>query len=154
MFGPSLATRGRQICKGYEILSPQKKNVGNGQGFSRLPSLPPPLAQGRVVARFRNAQNAAGLRNSGARIVMGKQHLTDQAGGEFRGPAEPDIPLTCDLHPSGAALHQQVALELGPDHSSNQRQTERWSASIVAKAASSRWMARSRGSGDADAHED
>ncbi|HXS24682.1 MAG TPA: hypothetical protein VN719_10650 [Gemmatimonadales bacterium] len=32
MSGPSLATRGRQIGKGYEVLSPQKKNVGNGQG--------------------------------------------------------------------------------------------------------------------------
>jgi hypothetical protein len=26
-----------------------------------------------------------------------------------------DLPLTCDLHPSGAPLHQQVALELGQD---------------------------------------
>src|SRR6185436_5012995 len=59
-------------------------------GFSRLPSLPPPLAQGRIVARLRNAQNAAGLRNSGAGIIMGEHHLTDQARREFRGPAEPD----------------------------------------------------------------
>src|SRR4051812_32702844 len=30
---PRSATRGRQICKGYELLSPQKKNVGNGQAL-------------------------------------------------------------------------------------------------------------------------
>src|SRR3954471_20361494 len=30
---PSLGPEGRQIYKGYEVLSPQKKNVGNGQVF-------------------------------------------------------------------------------------------------------------------------
>jgi hypothetical protein len=84
-------------------------------GFSRLQSLPPPLAQRRVVARLRDARNAAGLRDYGARIIMSEQHLADQAGGELRGPAKPDLPLPRDLHPSGAALQQQVALELGQD---------------------------------------
>src|SRR6185312_4551540 len=28
---PRSAPEGRQICEGYEVLSPQKKNVGNGQ---------------------------------------------------------------------------------------------------------------------------
>src|SRR3954466_1448006 len=28
---PRSATEGRRICEGYEVLSPQKKNVGNGQ---------------------------------------------------------------------------------------------------------------------------
>src|SRR3954469_16599343 len=31
---PSLGPEGRQIYEGYEVLSPQKKNVGNGQGFT------------------------------------------------------------------------------------------------------------------------
>src|SRR5215203_3429798 len=65
----------------------------HSRSFSRLQSLPPPLPQGRVVAGFRNAQNAAGLRDSGARIVMGKQYLADQARGKLRGPAKPDVPL-------------------------------------------------------------
>src|SRR4051794_12569240 len=43
---------------------------------------------------------------------MGEQHLSDQARGELRGPAKPDVSLTRDLHPSGAALHQKVALKL------------------------------------------
>src|SRR3954467_3134608 len=30
---PSLGPEGRQIYEGYEVLSPQKKNVGNGQDF-------------------------------------------------------------------------------------------------------------------------
>src|SRR5215210_1419624 len=84
-----------------------------GDHGRRLQSLSPPLPQGRVVARLRNAQNAAGLRDCGARIIMGEHHLADQARCQLRGPAKPDVSLTCDLHPSGAALHQQVALELG-----------------------------------------
>src|SRR5215208_2010304 len=36
-------------------------------------------------------------------------------GVSFGGPAKPDLPLTRDLHPSGAPLHQQVALKLGQD---------------------------------------
>src|SRR5215210_6727641 len=53
----------------------------HSRGFSRLQSLSPPLAQGRVVARLRDAQNATGLRDSGAGIIMGEQHLSDQARG-------------------------------------------------------------------------
>ena len=34
---------------------------------------------------------------------------------ELRGPAKPDVSLTRDPHPSGAPLHQQVALKLGQD---------------------------------------
>src|SRR3954465_4976338 len=32
---PSLGPEGRQIYEGYEVLSPQKKNVGNGQTLKR-----------------------------------------------------------------------------------------------------------------------
>src|SRR5215203_3502591 len=52
------------------------------RGFSCLQSLSPPPAQGRVVARLRNAQNAAGLRDCGAGIIMREHHLADQARGE------------------------------------------------------------------------
>src|SRR3954454_8993229 len=33
---PSLGPEGRQIYKGYEVLSPQKKNGGHGQTFSAV----------------------------------------------------------------------------------------------------------------------
>src|SRR3982750_2194762 len=33
---PSLGPEGRQIYEGYEVLSPQKKNVGNGQASNRI----------------------------------------------------------------------------------------------------------------------
>src|SRR4051812_26501832 len=63
MSGPSLATRGRQICKGYEILSPQKKNVGNGQLFSLS-------EQGHVRAVLAPAQHGAqGNHQDGVQIV-------------------------------------------------------------------------------------
>jgi hypothetical protein len=43
------------------------------------------------------------------------QRTVERTRGELRGPAKPDIPLSRDLHPSGAPLHQKVALELGQD---------------------------------------
>src|SRR3954464_5578950 len=73
----------------------------HSRGFSRLQSLSPPLPQGRVVARLRNAQSAQGLRACGAAVIMGEHHLSDEARGELRGPAKPDVPLTRDLPPSG-----------------------------------------------------
>src|SRR4051794_24503802 len=42
---PSLGPEGRQIYEGYEVLSPQKKNVGNGQTC-----MPGPL--GKLVTVF------------------------------------------------------------------------------------------------------
>src|SRR3954464_3080447 len=50
---PSLGPEGRQIYEGYEVLSPQKKNVGNGGRLRQVAT--PPVLPGNGTARLRTA---------------------------------------------------------------------------------------------------
>src|SRR3954452_8585940 len=81
---PSLGPEGRQIYEGYEVLSPQKKNVGNGQGLSPRIGQPLGISQRRVsreVISITRSCPSSSNRNGRAPICgRGLRHVLPSSG--------------------------------------------------------------------------
>src|SRR3954467_13601276 len=89
---PSLGPEGRQIYKGYEVLSPQKKNVGNGQSFR--PVLSTSRCKGSAPSSAPQAASSAPAPaprgfGRGTSSVSARRHKVEWSGTARSSPSKP-----------------------------------------------------------------